>query len=232
MIHARTLSLLTALTIPFVLSAAPVPKDRETPEQKLTRVFGEKHVPDGCQVEFDGDVLKMALPGTEHVWSLRRKRTDAPHFKKEVDGDFVATVRVKLSDPTGDTMSHAGLFVAANETDFCQLLRCVNLGGAAKEINRRTWSQVVEDGKQTGFWADNDTTKWGTATLKIERQGTKLKQWVSEDGVKWSEPVERELSSAKQKVTVGVMAGGYRGAYSVELDQYDLQPLKPADAKK
>src|SRR5689334_10325794 len=98
--------------------------------------------PDGdCLFHRHGDVLALTVPGKAHL--LNAKRKNAPRLLRDVEGDFVAQVRVSgafqpvLGDEDESPFQAAGLFLL-DEGGATRLHRVVSLrdGKAVARILR------------------------------------------------------------------------------------------------
>jgi hypothetical protein len=73
--------------------AVPAPKPS-------LKEWGDPINPDpDCKVRLDGGVLSIEMPGTEHEYDPARKRFNAPRILREIEGDFVLQVRIRIDCP-------------------------------------------------------------------------------------------------------------------------------------
>jgi hypothetical protein len=95
----NSLMLLGVLSVCILASGAG--RDEPTDKEAL-RGWGEVIDPDGdCKFGIEGGTLTIAIPGTDHSLSLERGQMNAPRVLQEVEGDFVAQVKVSGPFPIG-----------------------------------------------------------------------------------------------------------------------------------
>jgi hypothetical protein len=86
--------LLGALLAAAVMAApAPAPK----PCKMWTAGWGKPVDPlGGCRFEIDGDKLTVTVARKERIFDVWERRQEAPHLLREVEGDFLVEVRVRV----------------------------------------------------------------------------------------------------------------------------------------
>jgi len=154
--------------------------------------------PDGdCTITQEGGRVTIKLPDTLHdFWALRsneKKRFNSPRVWQQVDGDFVAQVKVTANwksagppSPTNAQYIGAGLVICDSEKQYIRLERNLmdtqrfGLIGYSTPLQDR-------DGKRVNAWktAKADFFKGDSTWLRIERAGEKLTTSISHDGKEW-----------------------------------------------
>lgn len=105
----RLLPLLPLLVVPLLAVAAPVPKEKLTPEERLKKYWGKAVLPDdGCSTTVDGSHITLASAGGvryEFIHDPARKG-DAVRTEWAVSGDFDVRVQLgRASKPDFDARS-------------------------------------------------------------------------------------------------------------------------------
>jgi regulation of enolase protein 1 (concanavalin A-like superfamily) len=182
-----------------------------------------------CKFIRDKDTLTIEVPGKDHDLGIERGLMNSPRLLRDVEGDFVAQVRVSGTfKPSQNSTSNerlpfvgAGLLLMADERTYIRLERAA--------------LQFQGDVKTYANWELREDGKWvqaGEATvapledketyLRLERQGDKLRASVSHDGKEWKEikPLEVRLPA---KLKIGVAAGGTSmDVFAPRFDQFRL----------
>ena len=175
--------------------------------------WGTAFDPDGdCKFAVQNDKLTIAVPGKDHALCIEQNRMNAPRILRDVQGDFIAQVKVSGKYPAGAEsvvatrrpFHGAGLLLWVDEKTYVRLEK----------------AQVVADGQTTEYAnfelrKDGDFTRGGTTDvtptekttyLRLERRGKKVYGSASNDGIQWAalEPIDIELP---KMVKVGIIAG-------------------------
>lgn len=194
------------------LSLAPAAGD--DPAATALRGWGTIVDPDGdCRFTVERDRLAIAVPGRVHALSAERGQVNAPRVLREVEGDFVAEVRVSGGFPAGAEslvpgrrpFHAAGLILWRDPGSYLRLER------ASMVVDGRTVSylnfEIRDDGRwlRAGDSAEHPLPADGDVWLRLDRRGGKVRASVSIDGDRWSslKPLEVELP---RRVRVGVAA--------------------------
>lgn len=203
--------------------AAPVPKPKETPPQKMARLFGAATLPDDtCKAEMSGDALRLTGGGTDHVWQAGAEGLKIPFVGREVRGDFTLTVRVKAVDlPEGGSVTGvAGLFLMADANTT--LDHSLYLTGNRDQANRRGWLRITAAGNQINTKEDqNAAFQAEELSLKVVRDGTKVTVSVSADGKAWTDIESAEMALDKA-VTAGVFVAHTGGPFTAEFREFTV----------
>ena len=204
--------LFTALTLALATCtafAAPVP------ETKPFETGWDKPVdPDGdCQFKREKDALTIVVPGKDHDLAVERRLMNSPRLLRDVEGDFVAQVRVGgVFEPSATSTTTeripfvgAGLVLMDGENTYVRLERAALRTGG--EVKTYTNWELRQDGK----WVLAGEAKVRPLVeketyLRLERKGDKVLGSVSEDGKTWHplNPIDLKLP---KKVKLGVAAG-------------------------
>lgn len=220
---SRGLLIAVASLLPLLAHAAPVPKPKETPPQKLARLFGAATLPDDtCKAELAGDVLRLTGGGTDHVWQAGAEGMKIPFVGREVRGDFTLTVRVKAVDlPDGGSVTGvAGLFLMADATTT--LDHSLYLTGNRDQANRRGWLRITATGNQIHTKEDpNAAYQADELLLKVVRDGAKVTASVSADGKEWADIDTQEMALDKA-VTAGVFVAHTGGPFAAEFREFTV----------
>jgi regulation of enolase protein 1 (concanavalin A-like superfamily) len=171
--------------------------------------WGEANDPDGdCSVTPDGDGLIIEVPGKLHDLNSEIGKTNSPRVIQEVEGDFVAEIKVagdfkpgtEPTNPKSLPYTGAGLLLWAGDTNFVRLER------AAVIRNGKVGSFVMFERRAQGKKeSHNGGLPAGTAYLRLERRANQLHASTSGDGMRWDalKPFEIDMPS---RVTVGLAA--------------------------
>jgi regulation of enolase protein 1 (concanavalin A-like superfamily) len=181
---SRTILLfsIAALVLPSLLSAAEKPK--------TIKGWGSVVDPaDDCEFTQEDDRVTITVPPTPHDLnpSPRWDNVLAPRVLEDVEGDFVASVKVNIYNrPKANTSSNkinsfvaAGLVVWQDEKNFLRLLRAANGESGRLFIHFEGWV----DGKMTGD-ALYDIADEATY-LRASRKGGQFSFDRSKDGKEW-----------------------------------------------
>ena len=207
---SRALCTLAWLAAAWAALAAP-PAD---PTKPFEGGWDKPMDPDGdCKFRRDKGVLTIEVPAKDHDLGVERGLMNSPRLLRDVEGDFVARVRIggTFSPSTTSTTTQripfvgAGLVLMAGEKTYLRLERAAMFWqGAVKTY--ANWEL-----RQDGQWVlrgdasvcpleDKETY------VRLERRGDKLLAAVSHGGKKWSElkPLEVKLPA---KLKLGLAAG-------------------------
>jgi regulation of enolase protein 1 (concanavalin A-like superfamily) len=200
-------------------------------EKKPTEIKGWGTVldPDGdCSIAADKGKLTLKVPGSLH--DLHGGKVNAPRVWQEVEGDFVAQVKVTsdwkpgASLPTASTAPYngAGLLVWDSEKHHVRWERNLWLREGQKSwsylgpIHTKDDRAVLPKDSQEEFFKGRST--W----LRLERAGGKLTASISHDGKEWTE-TGVVMAEFPKPVRVGVAAiNSSAGEFMVEFEEFEL----------
>lgn len=181
-----------------------------------------------CKFVRDKDTLTIEVPGKDHDLGIERGLMNSPRLLRDVEGDFVAQVRVSGTfKPSQNSTSNerlpfvgAGLLLMADEKTYIRLER------AALRIQCQVKTYANWELRQDGKWVlagDGSVTLEDKETyLRLERKGDKFLASVSHDGKEWKEikPLELQLPP---KLKLGVSGGGTSmDVFAPRIDQFQL----------
>lgn len=165
-----------------------------------------------CKFKHEKGGLTITVPGTDHDLAIERKLMNSPRVLRDVEGDFLAEVRVSGNfTPSQNSTTNeripfvgAGLLLFADEKTYIRLERA-----ALRSNGVQTYANW--ELRQDGNWIlagrqDILPLKEKHTWLRLERKGDTIHGAASEDGKKWHDlkPIEVKLPA---KVKIGVGAG-------------------------
>jgi regulation of enolase protein 1 (concanavalin A-like superfamily) len=198
--------------------------------------WGRVIEPDGdCTITTGDGKVTVAIPGTTHDLSSYHsiyKKRNAPRILQEVDGDFMAQVKVSGTfDPGKDgtlpgahPFNGAGLLLWDNDENYLRLERNV---WTMPHGEHSSYLPLFE------YWKDDQDLTQGapstkpfftgrSAYLRLTRQGNQVRAAVSNNGVDWVEtnPVTVQFP---EKISVGVDAiNTSKQPFTVEFTEFKL----------
>ncbi|HWE37579.1 MAG TPA: DUF1349 domain-containing protein [Isosphaeraceae bacterium] len=191
--------------------------------------WGEAVDPDGdCTFTPDGSkTLTIAVPAKLHDLNADISRWNAPRVLREVDGDFVVTVKVTgkfepanpSTNPKSIPFNGGGLFVWHDGDNYIRLER-----GAGRRGNKVNTFSIYEEreGGHRGA-VHNGGLPVGSVFLRLERRGKRIVGATSPDGKKWSvlKPIDVDWPS---KLKVGLDAiNSSSTPLTVRFEQFQLK---------
>ena len=212
--------------------AAPVPKDIETPEKKIERLFGKSVVPGEGEVTVEGKTLRIRvaeLPGGKPGDS---PLLSCPRTERIVTGEFELTVLTRLPEPKDAVAdAWAGVFVRFGENYF-EYMRYWMDQAPRPGFNirgRGVWSQVRTKGLQSDLFSYGILTEAeknvANAQIRVTRKDGQIvaetKHWKGD----WGE-LANPTAATPDEVTVGVYVGGRKGPYTAEFEDFKVTKLE------
>ena len=220
---------LVCLLFTWAALAAPAPADRPW----LTGWDKPVDPENDCKFTRDKGTLTIEVPGKDHDLAVERNLMNSPRLLRDVEGDFVAQVRVSGTFlPSQESTSTerlpfvgAGLLLMADEKTYVRLER------AALRLQGEVKTYANWELRQDGNWvlagdASVQPLEDKATYLRLQRQGDKLLPSVSHDGKDWKElnPLEIKLPS---KLKLGVSGGGTSmDVFAPRFDQFRLKQEK------
>jgi len=183
-----------------------------------------------CKFKRERAGLVITVPGKDHDLAIERGLMNSPRLLREVEGDFVAEVRVSgnfvpsLGSTTNQRIPFvgAGLVLMAGDKTYVRLERAaLRLNGVVKTY--ANWELREDTRWVLAGRADVCPLQAKTTHLRLERKGDKVYGWVSEDGKKWT-----ELKALEPKLPAKVKLGVAAGTTSTDpfSPRYDLFKLR------
>jgi regulation of enolase protein 1 (concanavalin A-like superfamily) len=192
-----------------------------------------------CKFVRESGGLTIEVPGKDHDLAIERPLMNSPRLLRDVEGDFVARVRVTGKfEPSFDSTTDqripfvgAGLVLIESDQTFIRLDRATLRSGDGLKAYA-SW-ELRQDGKwvRAGEATEKPLDEDKPTYLKLERKGDKLLASVSQDGKTWSEldPIEVTLPA---KVKLGLLAGTTSSdPFKPHYDQFQLTGGKGAKRK-
>jgi hypothetical protein len=209
--------------------AAPVPK--ETEAEKIRRLFGKVVDSDkDCTLSLDGSVLRIRVPDRPHVLTPQRGVLNAPRTIREVEGDFTATVKIRILKPSSvdqpPSRFQAGLVILGDSTTLVHHSRQLDTIQSPPRLSGI--HALILNGRQTrsgGSGGGIFTAE--TATFRITRSREKVRLAASSDGKTWHNMPEFAVP-LPDKVAVGVYAAqAGTSAFTAEFEDFVLVKTAP-----
>ena len=196
--------------------------------------WGKVVDPDGdCKVKEEKGKLTITVPDTLHNLNPAIA-SNAPRVLQEVEGDFVATVKVtgefkpgqKATKPTGYPFNGAGLLIWKDDKNCVRLER--NIWWMPDQGMHACYPPLLEYYKDGVYQNTNPpgTTdeffKGRSTYVRLERKGDKVAASYSHDGKEWMAVKEITVDLPK-KVHVGVAAvNSSDKPFTVEFEDFKI----------
>jgi regulation of enolase protein 1 (concanavalin A-like superfamily) len=176
--------------------------------------WGAAYDPDGdCQIQKEGDRVTINVPGTPRGHGLSVEAADrqvnSPRILRDVDGDFVVSVKVVGSVKPGGGQSGgsflpyhgAGILLWQDSNNYVRLERAAILRGT------QVISYVNFEQRRNGRMIDSrgQAIPDAPTILRLERQGSQLFASISPDGERWT-PLPPMAITSTPSWKVGVAA--------------------------
>lgn len=165
-----------------------------------------------CGARFQNGKLTLLVPGKPHDLSAEIGRMNAPRVLRDVEGDFVAEVKVSGTFRPGEpaipgrlAYHGAGLLAMKDDQTYVRLERATSARGTDTFVY--TSFECRESGVVERFAssADHPLDEAKETSLRLERRGNKVYATVSQDGQNWI-PLEPKTVALPAKLRVGVAA--------------------------
>jgi regulation of enolase protein 1 (concanavalin A-like superfamily) len=220
----RTSGLMLAIAV--LLSSPGFSQDRPA---RTLKGWGQVVDPaKDCQFNTDGDRLTIDIPATKHDLSAEVGDITAPRVLKEVEGDFIAQVKVSgnvrhFGNRTSDEFlayHGAGLILWQDERNYIRLERAAIMREQGGSLHYGTL-QFRKDFRL----ASTDEVKLPEQDtyLRLERRNGRVYGAVSQDGIHWrgfeSIPVELPRRIKLGVVAINTSTERFKPAFS-ELEIY------------
>lgn len=220
---SRSFALLVPLLAAGTLLAAPAPRPFRDGWNKPIN-------PDyDCKFLRKNSTLTIEVPGSDHDFSPKRRRFNAPRLLRDIEGDFVMQVRVRAvfrpsekSAVEGEEPSVAAGLVLIPAAENCIRLEY----GAYRRLGEQsTWPAFRMSGERIWNMFQQWHHPWHKEVrgakseqiyLRLERRGRRITPSLSPDGKKWTSSFNVTMSDLPAKLKVGL------AAYSTS-----TEPFKP-----
>jgi len=222
-------TLLLLLVPPFAF-ASPVPK--ETEADKVKRLFGTPVDPEkNSKFALDGEKLVLRVADVPHL--LQPGDFSAPRITRAVEGDFTATVQIRLPPPRRDEP-------LPRRGELIQVGMFLSDEGSLLATHARTLvatpGQKDPFGRQGVFrlWYPNGSSSSGsgggafdpeTVHFRLRRVGGKIYGAASADGKSWHEIGGFQELAFPHKSTLGLFLANPSGIpFGVEFEGFTVTP--------
>jgi len=144
-----------------------------------------------CEITDQMKSLRFTVPGTRHDLAADAGMMNAPRVMREVEGDFVVTVKIvgefrpggKSTNPKGVPFNGAGILIWSDADNFIRLERAA----VARPGKINTYVHFGEvEGGTTGA-THSEVLKGGDCWVRMERKGSRIHGAISFDGTSWKE---------------------------------------------
>ena len=180
-----------------------------------------------CEITDQMNKLRITVPGTRHDLVGATGRMNAPRVMREVDGDFVITVKVvgafrpggKSTNPKGVPFNGAGIVVWSDADNFIRLERAAVARGA--KLSTYVSFEEFEGG--TNGASHSQVMKGGDCWVRMERKGSRIHGSISFDGKTWKElrPIQTVWPT---NLKIGLIAVNSSSLpFSVTFEEFDLK---------
>jgi squalene-hopene/tetraprenyl-beta-curcumene cyclase len=202
------------------------------PRPVVLEGWGEVVDPDGdCKLTLEGDRLAILVPGRLHDLQAEAEKSNAPRVLREVEGDFVAVVKVvsKL-EPSGEgtrqggsPSNGAGLLLWKSDGNYIRLERAA----VARDRSISHYVLVQQ-------WKDRDPTNRGSSVpdgpmlLRLSRKGNEVSASASMGGQHWHDMGKLTVDyPAKLKIGVAAVNSASQ-PFTAELTEFQVKESKDA----
>ncbi len=180
--------------------------------------------------------IAFEVPGTLHDLFFDGGPTNAPRVLREVEGDFVMTVKVagefkpgpKSTNPKSAPYHGAGILLWSDSDNNIRFERLAFLKQG--KIVTGVAFQEREGGYNGAL--HNETFKAGDCYLRLERKGSRIFGAISSDGTAWKQlkPIDT-VWPAKLKVGLTAVTTSSE-PFSVKFEEFDLKTKNAAKDSK
>jgi regulation of enolase protein 1 (concanavalin A-like superfamily) len=171
--------------------------------------------------------LTIKVTGSGHMAQVAQPMLNAPRVMREVEGDFVVTVKVvgdfkpggKSTNPKTVPFNGAGILVWSDADNYIRLERAAVARG--NRIN--TYVNFEEFEGNTRGASHNEVMKGGDCWVRMERKGSRIHGAISFDGTTWKQlrPIQTVWP---EKLKVGLVAISSSGLpFTVSFEEYELK---------
>jgi regulation of enolase protein 1 (concanavalin A-like superfamily) len=175
--------------------------------------------------------LAIDVPAAMHDFGGPLNKFNAPRVMREVEGDFVLTVKVvgelkpgpKSTNPKGVPYLSAGLLIWSDSANFIRLER------AALLRQGKVFPQVAFLEQEGGYGGAVHNVAFpaaGDCYLRLERKGSRIHGAASSDGTSWKQlrPIDT-VWQTKLRVGLSVISTSSE-PFAVKFEEFGLQAEK------
>ena len=200
------------------------------------RPWGDVIDPDGdCKIKFENGGLALEVPGTLHDLTTQMDKINAPRIVQEIDGDFVARVKVSGEfQPTapatrdgGVPFNGAGLLLWLDADHFIRVERAAVLQN--EKIG--AFLLIEQHERDQPMVSEYAYIEEGNVYLKVERRGDQILTRSSTDGLQWVE-AKPLIAPWPARLKVGLAAiNSSSRPVSVRFEEFAIRKPPRAAAK-
>jgi regulation of enolase protein 1 (concanavalin A-like superfamily) len=183
-----------------------------------------------CQIKDLMKKLSMAVPGTRHELAGGTGNMNSPRVLKEVEGDFVISVKVvgefrpggKSTNPKTVPFNGAGILLWSDADNFIRLERAA----IARNGKLSTYVNFEEFEGGTRGASHNERMQGGDCWVRMERKGSRLQAGISFDGTTWKDlkPIQTVWP---EKLKVGIAAINSSSLpFPVTFEEFSLKAVR------
>jgi len=180
-----------------------------------------------CEITDQTKKLRITVPGTRHDLVGGMGRMNAPRVMREVEGDFVISVKVvgefrpggQSTNPKGVPFNGAGILVWSDVDNFIRLERAA----VARRGKINTYVNFGEFEGGTAGASHNEVMKGGDCWVRMERKGSRIHGSISFDGTTWKQlkPIQTVWPTT---LKVGLTAVNSSSLpFTVTFEEFDLK---------
>ncbi len=222
--------LLLVLLVPTVAFAAPVPK--ETEADKVKRLFGTPIDPEkNSKFSLDGEKLILRVNETPHL--LQQGDLSAPRITRSVEGDFSATVLIRLPAPRRDEplprrgeLIQVGMFLTDDGSLLASHARTLTATPGQKDAFRRGGRFLLSyPNGSSSSGSGGGAFDPETVHFRLRRDGGKIYGAASADGKSWHECGGFQELPFPRQATLGLFLANPSGIpFGVEFEKFTVTP--------
>jgi RNA polymerase sigma factor (sigma-70 family) len=197
---------------------------------RILKGWGEAIDPDGdCSIDLENGRLTIKVPGTRHGLEAEGNTLNAPRVLRDIEGDFIADLKVEGTFKPGDSTSPNGFpFLGAGLLLWNDAGNYIRLERAAIVRNNQLVSYALFEERRDrrpvppggGIQLPN-----GPTLLRLERKGDQITASVSADGKQWQAFPPRTVQlPAKLKLGVAAISSSSE-PFTVTLESFRV--LRP-----
>ena len=184
-----------------------------------------------CTSTREGKSITIHIPGTVHILSPELKKKNAPMMVGDIEGDFVARVRIPAdfspgTEPVGKlnlAFHGAGLLLWKDANNYLRLERTAQTGGGRPFLETRLLLEGCTNGRAMApIYAKVPD---GPVYLQIVRWHNGLHCMLGPDGDHWI-GLPKLAMELPDKIKVGISAGNTsRKAFAAKFEEFTV--IKP-----
>jgi S1-C subfamily serine protease/regulation of enolase protein 1 (concanavalin A-like superfamily) len=188
-----------------------------------------------CTFQVDDRGVSLEVPGSIHDLNAELGKSNAPRIVREVEGDFVAQVKVcgEFQPEAPATREGVLPFNGAGLRLWLDADHCLRIERGAVRRNGRTGAFLLFERHELGrpISRNNAFLEEGDVYLKIERRGSQVSVYYGTDGDQWAEarPMRVDWPS---RLNVGLGAvNSASSPLSVRFEAYSVRKLVSQTAR-